>query len=268
MHAWLARALGDRLEALQRAWGHARRAVELCPVQTEAYLALADLCFLDGRGGPGPEAYLAHAVRLRPHDAAVLLAVGQHAAEQGRLAEAAAVWKAAFHAGPAAARRVIDRLADQLPGRVFLELFEPDAEALELLADRYRQLQRAGDLRLASHRRAELLERAACNVPAPKAGATWLAAAQAWDDAGRTDDALRCLRQAVATDPGAYDARLALGQRLQQLGDFEAAEEHLRWCALRRPQDRTAQTALEKTVLGRLRKPLHAERGSSWPIPR
>lgn len=268
MLAWLSRALQERSEALQRAWQHARRAVQLCPLYTEAYLALADLCFLDGPEGKGPEAYLAHAARLRPHDAAVLLAVGQQAAEQGRLAEAAGAWKAAFRAGPAAQRRMIDRLAEQLPGRVFLELFEPDAEALELLADRYRQLQRTEDLRLASHRRAELLERRANGVPAGKAASTWLAAARAWDEAQRPDDALCCLQQAVCADPGNYEARLALGQRLQKVGDFEAAEKHLRWCALRRPHDRTAQAALEKTVLGRLRGPLHAERETSWSIPR
>ncbi len=265
--AWLVRALGDRLEILERAWRHARRAVQLCPLRADAYLALADLCFLESPGGPAPETYLAQAARIRPHDATVLLALGQQAAERGRFAEAAEIWKTAFHAGPAAQRWVIDRLADQLPGPVFLELFEPDAPALERLVQRYRTLGRTEDLCLAAYRWAELLERTAWRQCTGRAGLAWLAAAQAWDEAGQPEDALRCLRQAVSADPGCYEARLALGQRLHQSGDFQGAEEHLRWCALRRPHDQGARALLEKNVLHRLRAPLTAERGSPWPTP-
>ena len=42
---WLQLAIGENSRLLYQAYFHARRAVQLCPLQGEAYLYLAEVCF-------------------------------------------------------------------------------------------------------------------------------------------------------------------------------------------------------------------------------
>ena len=47
MHEWLERAVGKNLKYLHAAARHAKRAAQLCPLQGQAYVHLAELRFLD-----------------------------------------------------------------------------------------------------------------------------------------------------------------------------------------------------------------------------
>ena len=66
LRAWLQRAFGQSTQLLYRALAHAHRAVELCPLEGESYLYLADLCFLDGGSYPAAQAYVDQGLRVHP----------------------------------------------------------------------------------------------------------------------------------------------------------------------------------------------------------
>ena len=53
---WLARAVGPHRALLDKALYHTGRALQLCPLQGQGYLYLADLCFLQGSPAAASEA--------------------------------------------------------------------------------------------------------------------------------------------------------------------------------------------------------------------
>ncbi len=72
LHDWLTRAFGPDVQFLHKALNHAHRAVELCPLQGDSYLHLADLCFLDCRPREAVAACVDQGIRVRPYDKQVL----------------------------------------------------------------------------------------------------------------------------------------------------------------------------------------------------
>ncbi len=268
LHAWLSRAFPDRHHHLAAAWRHARQAVGWCPLEGEAYLCLAALAFLDGPSSPGPDAYLAQALRVRPCDGDVLLAAGQHAVVRGQFDKATEYFRAAFHTGPKAQRQVIDLVAGRLPVAFVLDYFQPDREALERMRSCYRSQRRHEDARIVAARYAEASCGAARAAVGPAAANLWLAAAEAFGEAGNTAKRLECLRRAVGAAPAWYEARYALAASLHEAGEFDAAHEHLLWCLRRAPEDQTLRAMIEANTDGRLRGPSSAWRTSECTIPR
>ncbi len=59
--------------------------MELCPLEGEAYIYLAELSFLAGEGREARSAYVRQAMQVRPHDPAVRLAAGNESALCGDL---------------------------------------------------------------------------------------------------------------------------------------------------------------------------------------
>jgi O-antigen ligase/Tfp pilus assembly protein PilF len=268
LHAWLARAFPDRQHHLWAAWCHARQAIGLCPLEGEAYVCLAALAFLEGPRSPGADAYLDQAVRVRPHDGDVLLAAGQHAVVRGQFDKAIEHFEAAFHTGPKAQRKVIDLVAGRLPVAFVLDHFQPDREGLERMLSCYRSQRFDEDARIVALRYAEAACGAARTAAGSAAAKLWLAAAEAFGEAGDAARRLECLRQAVGAAPGCYEARYALAACLHEARDFEAAHEHLLWCVRRAPEDRKLRAMIEANTDGRLRGPTSAWRPSECTIPR
>ena len=81
--AWLSAAIGPHWRHLERALDHARKVVTLCPLEGRAYLALAELSFLEGDDGRMHRALIDQALRVRPWDGAVLFAVSEEASLEG-----------------------------------------------------------------------------------------------------------------------------------------------------------------------------------------
>jgi len=60
------------------------------------------------------------------------------------------------------------------------------------------------------------------------------------------------VQAALKSDPHAFDTRLLLASILLDMEAYADAEQHLRWCALRRPEHLQTRTLLKKTVKRRM----------------
>jgi len=85
------------------------------------------------------QAYVDQAIRVRPHDGDILFQAGREAVLDGNYLAAIAYWKESFAQGGAYQRRIIDRMAGEVPAAFFLEAMEPDLAALRRLAAHYRK---------------------------------------------------------------------------------------------------------------------------------
>ena len=250
---WLSRAFGGRVEHLQRAWRHSRLALGQCPLQGEAYLYLAELCFLEKPDASGKDAYIRQALTVRPHDAAVAFEAGNEAILDGDLQKACSHWQASFRAS----RFYQSCLMKQLSGRVgasfFIETFRPDAAVLDLLGEHYRRAGRSDDYRFVLKRSATAHAERAAAAAGREASESWMKAAEAYQKLDAPRKRLACLQEAVRGDLSSYDARYMLGKCYYGQEDYEAAAEHLKWCLRERPFDPTLRALAESALNKRLR---------------
>jgi predicted Zn-dependent protease len=63
---------------------------------------------------------------------------------------------------------------------------------------------------------------------------------------------LACLRRAVDVNPNDFAAQYTLGTHLLEIRQFAEAEEHLMWCARRRPEDHKVQEMVARAVRERV----------------
>jgi len=234
---WLERAIGKHRRYLDGALLHTRRALELCPLQGSGYLYLARLCFLEGADEQAKNEYLAQAVKVRPHDGRILFAVGREAFLAGDLSRAMEFWRQSFGRSRQDKQRVIELLAGQIPVQAFPELFELDTEALGLLVDRYRELQRSQEIGFLITRYADALEADVEQLAPTEAAKSWLKIHHLRLESGDAPRAARCLGQALKCDASNFDVRHRAGVWLYEHGDYANAAKHLTWCAQRRPEN-------------------------------
>lgn len=242
---WLARAVGSNRALLDDTMHSARRAVALCPLQGDAYVALANLAFLEGPREEKKHAYVEQALLVRPHSGSVLFSAGQEAALAGDPTSALKHWKRAFHQDPDARQELIRLLAGQMPLEDLLKEFEPDAQGLGELFTFYRSQQREEEARFLAERFAPAMEQEA------KAAPTRMAAARAWAHARSlyaylqaTDQAVACAQQAVQASPSDFHRHQELADVLLTAQQFDAAIEQLEWCLRRHPDDADLQQKL------------------------
>jgi tetratricopeptide (TPR) repeat protein len=243
---WLQRAFGTDIKLLQFALRHARRTVELCPLQGEGYVYLADLCFLNQAPREASAALVDQGLRVRPYDRNVLHRAGRQELLSGRNDAAIEFWSRCFNTpGPHQQQIVFRLLYSGMPARMLLDRLKPKWQTLREVWDQYRKSGTPQDL-------ADLLSYAAGMAPQEientssgvRPGYVWYRLAAMYADVGRIDEALPCLEHAYACDPMQYTVRYALGKALITVGRFPEAEPHVRWCLARRPGDKYLSDAL------------------------
>jgi O-antigen ligase/tetratricopeptide (TPR) repeat protein len=283
--AWLGRALGDRRAGLDRARDHARAALRLCPLQGEAYLLLADLCFLNGSDGAAAQAaYIAQALAVRPYDGEVLMAAGKHAAGAGNLPLAIDYWQKAFQNSPVHRMQLIDLLAGRIPVEFLLATFQPDLDALRVLHAQYvkwaapeqseqlRQVFRQCTGTLLPGRDAEaaaargwidaqltelrrsfrtVAEAEATRLQGTASARAWLEAGSLSGELGDRAGELESAEKAARADPSYFPARYEAARCLVAAGRYGDAQPHLNWCLQRRPNDARLHAFLREVVARR-----------------
>jgi len=255
---WLARAVGDPWVFLDGALRHTRAALALSPMEGEAYLFLAKLCFLD-RSGLSQAACVEQALRVRPFDAAVLYEAGVEACLAGDTAGWLECLRRACRNGPRQQQYVLRRLVAYAPPEGIDEVIElitgqldPDLEGLRFLhalAARRARPEQLAPLRQLYVGRTESAAQAARG---PQAASLWLEAARIHQELGDPLKALECARRAQVCHPDNYDAHYFLLRCLIEQGNLAEADEHVRWCLQRRPDDeglrRLAKDLLRKRL--------------------
>lgn len=235
--AWLEVAVGENRRRLDRALFHARRAVQMCPLQGEGYIYLADLAFLASPTATAKEAYVAQAQKVRPHAGLVQFAVGREAALAGDATRAIECWKKAFHQDPEVQAMIVEAFAPQMPAALLLKEFQPDLSGLSRLYHYYQRANRPEEACQVGKQYALALAReAAFANSAAAASARWHEACLVQEFLGNVADAVQCEQQAVACAPNDGGKRRALARLLLRAGRHAEATDQLQWC-LRRGQD-------------------------------
>lgn len=271
VEGWLQRACGDHAQLLKDAYREALTACRLCPLQAEAYFILGQTSLHSLRSQDALHAWFQQCVTLRPHDGDLLFRIGAEYAMLGDYEKGISLWQAAFRSGPWYRERLLRFLVGRAPPELvdheiafLLDTFDPDLESLRLMYRLYRRrfpaevlgrLQRAYETAIAS----ELSQEG----HSPKERSElWLESHFLERDAGNAVAALRSAQEAVRCDPNNYRARYYLAMSLEEAGRYAEAEEHLRWCVLRRPGHRALQKRLEAVS----QKRLEAERMARAPM--
>ena len=244
---WLRQAFGNNATLLDQARRHTRLALRLNPLQGEAYLQLARLCFLEGRGDRAIEALVNQALRVRPYDGDVLFSAGWRYLRLYRPDMAERLWKKAFADPGQHQLRVIAASCPNVPASTFIEMFQPDWSTLENIWRRY-QPQGSEDDRqaLMSHgwREAEKAEKRGDE----KAPRHWMALARMADAWQCPDLVLASSDRAVRLAPESYPARRVRALAYFEAGKFAQAEKDLRWCLARKRDDPNAERKLAAAV--------------------
>ncbi len=250
---WLSRAIGEHRRFLELALSHTHRALAGCPLEGEAYTYLAELCFLDGADGVPKPALVDQALRVRPYSGSVLLCAGSDAALTHDLPLALEYWRRAFQTGPEAQRQFVDLWATaQMPVAVILQAFHPDLAAVRILDAKYSQLGQAEQVQAILAYYAELGQTEAGRLSGADAAGIWLELHDVYRRLENPQEELNALRRALALEPNDFRIHHALGTLFCGRQQFDEAEQHLRWCVERRPNDEQLKVFLATAVKGRI----------------
>jgi O-antigen ligase/tetratricopeptide (TPR) repeat protein len=254
LHEWLTKAFGENPRLLYAAYKHARRAVELCPLQGEGYLYLAELSFLKGYNTAAIESLYQQSLRTNPVEPTILFAVGNHEFIQGHVDQALALWARAFQGTGTHQQLIIDVLAGRMNAANFIKLFQPDWTAFDYLWQRFRAVGSVEDAQVLVTYAVEIARQQSIDAPPYKAGVIWLKLARIQNDMGETQAALKSLQLAYGCTPDSFPVRYELGCSLLESRQFEAAESHFRWCYNHRPESRNVQKLLQMATRGRMQQ--------------
>lgn len=237
---WLDRAVGENCKLLHEALSRVRRGLQLCPLQGEGYVCLANLTFLEGPTASHKGEYVSQALAVRPHLGLVLFAAGQEAALEGDYEMALYYWKRAFLNDPEVRGELIELLGEQMPPELIVEHFEPEIDGLAELQRFYRHRKLDGHVRYIAHLYAPALETAANEADKPQAAAAfWNQASREYASLDQNVKSLQCARNAVTHNKHDFELRSRLARLLVSNDDFDEAIEHLNWCLRRKPGDQS-----------------------------
>jgi len=242
LEQWLERALGNNKALLEAAAQHARKALQLCPLEGRGYIYYSDLAFILPQISALSEAQiLDQAERVRPTDPGVLFAVGKQAWLAGESELAFEKWHNAFHQKEVHQQRIIELLAPVIDADMFLEKFQPDWLALKRVTHQYQALNKKQDAKLLLEKLAEASVVRARKLENREAIRTWLIARDAYAALGQQELVIKSLEEALKVDPYSVSIRHALGSWLFKYGRIQEADEHLQWCARQKPHDQNLQ---------------------------
>lgn len=246
---WLTVAIGPNREMLDKALAHTRRGLQLCPLQGEGYIYLAELAFLEGQGEQAKPSYINQALRLRPRYGPVLMAAGSELAMAGNWEAAIETWKRAYHDDYESQVRIMEIMAPVVPAEFFMENFRPDRIGMGRLLNHYRGLQRQRDVQIIGRRFIELTVQEAEANPAESLP-LWMSASSTATLLDETQYALEFNRRAVQAAPNDFNARQALGNKLLAQRLYTEAVEQFKWCLSRAPNDEALRQSLMAATKG------------------
>ncbi len=234
---WLERAFGERSKLLYLAYQHTRRSLQLCPLQGEGYVYLAELCFLEGHGHDAIETYLEQAVNVRPYSSSVIFETGRQQLILGRAEDALNLWQKIYNDKGLHQLQIVQLLAGEIPAEYFLEVFNPDWSTLDSVWQRYSERGLQEDLESIVQYSKALTEREEQAYTHYNASKLWQSVASMQQSIEDNDGALVSLKMACDFGPNDFAAHRAFGHALLNHKDYQLAKIHLKWCLTRAPEN-------------------------------
>lgn len=279
MHAWLERAVGKNVKYLQAAARHAKKAVQLCPLQGEAYVHLAELRFLEDLDPKHSPALLQQAQLVRPLSATVQFSVGLQQWLDGQKDDALQSWKLAFHQGRSTQDHILSLLVGNAPAQAILDSLQPDLAALQRMEALYlneppttdKQSTPPGfgaasspenvpsqplpEYEVIARAYAQALKKELENPECDQPVNQLIAAAAVYYRLRDAEATEACLRRALEIDRNSFLARKLMGVFLYEQGQYARASECLNWCVKISPTDRWLRRLAEDSIAQSLRTP-------------
>ncbi|QDU87402.1 O-Antigen ligase [Pirellulimonas nuda] len=232
--AWLRRAFGERGLLLSEAYGHARQAVRLAPLEGEGYLYLADLTQFAPPAQRDRAALTQQGLAARPYSGRVQFLAGVQQQSLGRYDEALALFQSAFARPGSQRERIALIFATQISAAEFLEAFQPDGPLLRTVFLQYAARGDEGDMKALANYTQRLADESHDLTPRGRS-AIWRHASEIYRNLGDNEQAIVCATRAYELAPGDFYNRLHLAASFVAAERFDDADPHLRWCLSRRP---------------------------------
>jgi tetratricopeptide (TPR) repeat protein len=249
LNSWLHRAVGDHYTDLDQALFHTRRSLTLGPLRGEAYVFLAELCFLENAMPETKEAFLQQALKIAPYSSDILIAVGAEAILAGEGDRAIEYWKRGFDQSPHTREMLIKTAAESGIDAVnFMSIFKPGWPEIGLVYKTYAKMSPPDHVK--QLREAFL---AAAEVALPKLSRKEVADAyfqmfKIFKETGLRERALDCVDRAVQAAPENLAYRHNFALELRDTENYEAAEKQLNWCLQRVPSNKVMRDQLAEVV--------------------
>jgi len=235
LREWLERAFGQNANLLYQAHAHALSTARICPLEGKAYLTLADLCFLEGRGRNEIAGFIQQSERVSPYDGDILFEVGKQLLMAGQIEKALKTWARCYRQPGQHRIKVVELLAGRLPAGNFLANFDPDWQTLWHVWGRYQELGQPEDLPLLVEHAEVMTKKKAVETNPNLAAKNFVSLSYMQRQLDQVDDALASLHTAYRLTPHNYSVRYSLGNLLLKAKQYHAAKPHLRWCLARKP---------------------------------
>lgn len=237
MREWLMVAFGDNIRYVDAAMLHARRAIELNPLEARGYLYLSELGFLVGADEEFEETCMAQTLELRPFDGQVLFTAGRDALLDGNIELCFDYWKRAYHREAFIQMQITRHMASftESPVDTIVQVFEPDIPAFERTIEVLDAMQRPNDSAKALQLLGDALIKRAEEADNRDRVEDWLKAAWAFARISETQQVGNCLKNAYRSAPSNFFVNLELGAWFLQQNDIEKAMKCLNFCQRMRP---------------------------------
>lgn len=252
---WLGRAFGKNIRYAFAAKNHARRAIELNPLDGRAWLSYSELAFLDGVPAGYDRKCVDQSLRLLPNDAHVLYAAGREARIDGDVELWVEFWKKAFHRDLEVQTRIIRQMAEwtQVPVEIIVKAFDPDVAALERVVDILGDPGQEQNQRKAIEVLAARLTERAQSIDNQERANDWRKAAVAFARLAEVQQVESCFQKATNAAPTNFRIRYEFGSWLLTQGRISAATEHLQWCSRIAPHDSRVKLVMAELTRRRRR---------------
>ncbi len=254
LHNWLRQAFGGHSRLLFEAYYHARQALELCPLQGESYLCLAELSFLERPSQSAYQAYAQQGLKVRPCDSELLFAIGKNELIAGNESETLRHWVKAYRGAGMHRDHIIRLSSSWMSASKFLEVYQPEWDSLKSVWHIYSLSGDRDALNILLSYASNLATTATDTLTPFSAGTVWLALSQMQNELLGPQVALSSLQQAYRLDPERFAIRYELGKCLLSLEQFNPAEYHLRWCNQNLPENDSIRVVLQKAIRGKMQQ--------------
>ncbi len=254
LRSWLKVAFGESSQLLYQAYVHAHSAIKLCPLQAEAYICLAELCFLEGHGMNTYYAYAEQGLRVNPLNPMHLFGIGKNYFIADDREQAMKLWRTAFAANGIHQQYIALILVQELTAQGFLHEFKPDLSAMEMLWQAYEANGSLQDQQAIMRYAAQETMRVTPSLVPEFACKAWNTLADMQLKLNDLHAAYQSLQQAYKAYPNSIDVRRKLGKCLIAFGQFDAAEHHLYWCTQQLPNHHPVQLELQQATRGKMQR--------------
>ncbi len=238
---WVQTVTAAGFADLQAAEQAARTAVKLNPFAGDAWCVLAAVAFLHQPDPALPQACIAQALRVRPHDGQVLLEAAVQAELDGDTARASQLRQQCFSECPSQRSRILNVLLPMMPATAACDLLKPDLTGLRMIDALWSRHTPAEQMQPIKAQRLTAALSAATETEGNTRCSLLYEAANLQRILGDPVQAEATLAEAICSNPNHYAARLTHIDFALAIGDAETAKRELDWCLLRRPDSQKLQ---------------------------